>query len=453
MAIFRRDNKTIKVFCCYSHKDEGLRAEFETHLSMLKKEGIIDLWHDRRITGGKEWRGEIDEHLNSADIILFLISSDFLDSDYCMDVEVQRALERHKNGSARAIPIILRSCDWRRPPLSELQALPKDAIPVKKWPERDDAFLDIVEGIRKAVEEIAPTEDEQARPDPVPTELKPSITPEHRALLPYLCDRSSQEAVLKAALEKHEHLSHRPFVCIIHGDEQECHDMFLLRLQRITLPSLLNLKDGQILERSYPLEWPESYQERLDAFDLFRDKLANRLRCGSLASKEVMTRIIAREEKPLMIHSHLLTINWKHQGHKLTEAFLKLWNNWPDLPENRILICCLFIKYQRSDRRRFWEVPRFRRHNKEMKNFVAELDKGNFGSYENLRGVVLPQLEAILQNDADTWIHDHASQFSSAVDLDVWFMKVREIYEKSDRVSMEVLAQSLHELKEQKVKR
>src|SRR5690242_1058194 len=156
MADLRPDKRMIKVFCSYSHKDEELRAEFETHLSMLKKEGIIDLWHDRRITGGKEWRGQIDEHLNSADIILFLISSDFLDSDYCMDVEVQRALERHKNGGARVIPIILRSCDWRRPPLNEFQALPQDAIPVKKWRDRDEAFLDVVEGIRKAVEEIAP---------------------------------------------------------------------------------------------------------------------------------------------------------------------------------------------------------------------------------------------------------------------------------------------------------
>lgn len=453
MPVFRQDNKTIKVFCCYSHKDEELRAEFETHLSMLKKEGIIDLWHDRRITGGEEWHGVIDEHLNSADIILFLISSDFLDSDYCMDVEVQRALERHNNGRARAIPVILRSCDWRRPPLSELKALPKDAIPVKKWPERDDAFLDIVEGIRKAVEEIAPTEDEQGKPASGPMGMKPGITQEHRALLPYLCDRSFQESVLKDALENSKNLSHRPFVCIIHGDEQECHDMFLLRLQRITLPYLFNLKEGQILERSYPLEWPESYKERSDAFDLFRDKLANRLRCSSLASKEVMTRIIAREEKPLMIHSHLLTTNWKHQGRELTEAFLKLWNSWPDLPENRTLICCLFIKYQRSDRRSFWEAPRFRRHNREMKNFVDELNKQNFGGYENLRGVVLPQLEAILQNDADTWIHDHASQFSGTVDLNMWFMKVREIYEKSDRIPMEVLAQSLHELKEQKAKR
>ena len=109
---------------------------------------------DRKIGAGKEWENEIDKHLNAADIILLLISSDFLASDYCYDVEVQTAMKRHDAGEARVIPIILRPVDWSGAPFSRLQALPKDAKPVTDWPNRDQAFLNVAQGIRAAVEEL-----------------------------------------------------------------------------------------------------------------------------------------------------------------------------------------------------------------------------------------------------------------------------------------------------------
>lgn len=86
----------VEIFYSYSHKDEKLRDRLEKHLSILKREGVISGWHDRKITGGKEWAGQIDEHLNSAHIILLLVSADFVASDYCYDVEVKRAMERHE---------------------------------------------------------------------------------------------------------------------------------------------------------------------------------------------------------------------------------------------------------------------------------------------------------------------------------------------------------------------
>jgi tetratricopeptide (TPR) repeat protein len=168
----------VEVFYSYSHKDEELRDQLENHLSMLKREGVIKGWHDRRISAGQEWEGQIDAHLNSADIILLLVSSDLLASAYCYDVEVKRAMERHEAKEARVIPIILRSCDWKRAPFGKLQALPKDVVPVKKWKDTDDAFLNIAEGLRKAAEEISASHrvdssiteessaDESARPNP-----------------------------------------------------------------------------------------------------------------------------------------------------------------------------------------------------------------------------------------------------------------------------------------------
>ena len=118
---------------------------------------MITTWHDRKIGAGTEWRGQIDTHLNAAHIILLLISSDFLASDYCRDVEVKRAMERHEAEEARVIPIILRPAIWQGAPFEKLQALPKDAKSVTTWSNQDEAFVSVAEGIRSAVDELLNT--------------------------------------------------------------------------------------------------------------------------------------------------------------------------------------------------------------------------------------------------------------------------------------------------------
>lgn len=144
----------IEIFYSYSHKDESYKEDLITHLSLLKRKGLIKSWHDRCIVAGNDWGGEIDTHLESAGIILLLISPDFIASDYCYDKEMRRAMERHKEGKARVIPIILRKCDWQDAPFGRLQALPKDATPIKKWDDSDEAFADVVEGLKKAIAEL-----------------------------------------------------------------------------------------------------------------------------------------------------------------------------------------------------------------------------------------------------------------------------------------------------------
>ncbi len=139
------------LFFSYSHKDEALRDRLEVHLAGLKREGAISTWHDRRITGGDALGPRIDESLESADIILLLVSSDFLASDYCHDVEMQRALARHDEGTARVIPVILRPCDWQHSPFAHLLAAPTDGKPITKWTNEDEAFLDVVRQIRTAL--------------------------------------------------------------------------------------------------------------------------------------------------------------------------------------------------------------------------------------------------------------------------------------------------------------
>src|SRR5262249_17416768 len=131
--------KPIKLFLSYAHNDEPLREKLMKHLSLLRQEGVIHTWHDRNINAGDDWRQQIDENLNTATIILLLISADFLASDYCYEIEMQRALERHHNGEARVIPVILRQVDWHSAPFGTLQVLPRDAKPITSWTDRDEA--------------------------------------------------------------------------------------------------------------------------------------------------------------------------------------------------------------------------------------------------------------------------------------------------------------------------
>jgi hypothetical protein len=140
-----------QLFYSYSHKDEKLRDRLEVHLSALKREGLISGWHDRKIGAGTEWKNAIDDNLKAASIILLLVSPDFLASDYCYDVELKFAMEQHEKGQARVIPVILQPCDWNTSIFAKLQALPKDAKPITKWDNRNDAFLNVVKGIREAL--------------------------------------------------------------------------------------------------------------------------------------------------------------------------------------------------------------------------------------------------------------------------------------------------------------
>src|SRR5260370_14341164 len=123
----------LEVFYSYAHEDEPLRQELEKHLHILELQGFIKGWHDRDISAGIEWANEIDTHLNSAHIILLLVSPDFLASRYCYSVEMKRAMERHYAKEACVIPIILRPLYWQGAPFHKLQLLPTDAKPVTQW--------------------------------------------------------------------------------------------------------------------------------------------------------------------------------------------------------------------------------------------------------------------------------------------------------------------------------
>src|SRR5262249_40396171 len=120
----------IEIFCSYAHEDDTWRQKLETHMSPLKRQGLIFLWHDRQILAGQDWTKTIDTRLESASVILLLVSADFFASDYCYGIEMKRAMERESAGEARIIPILVREVYWKDAPFAHLQVLPTDARPL-----------------------------------------------------------------------------------------------------------------------------------------------------------------------------------------------------------------------------------------------------------------------------------------------------------------------------------
>jgi TIR domain/CHAT domain len=150
----QHEEQSIELFFSYSHRDEALRDELAKHLKLLERQKVISSWHDRKISAGTEWASQISGNLEKAKIILLLISADFLASDYCYDIEMERAIQRHEAGDARVIPVILRPVDWTSASFGRLQALPNNAKPITTWDNRDLAFESVVKGIRLVCEEL-----------------------------------------------------------------------------------------------------------------------------------------------------------------------------------------------------------------------------------------------------------------------------------------------------------
>ncbi len=145
---------SIPIFISYSHKDEDYKDALIEQLSPLRRSGLIDAWEDREIVAGEEWNDAIFANLNKAKVVLLLVSSAFINSNFCMDKELAAAMERHKKGECIVVPIIIRPCDFSDMPFAKFQAVPKNAKPISKWDDEDEAWLDVVKKLKIAIEAI-----------------------------------------------------------------------------------------------------------------------------------------------------------------------------------------------------------------------------------------------------------------------------------------------------------
>lgn len=431
-------DQPIEVFISYSKFDVESLRQLVAHLANLEREKLIDLWHDRELTAGEEWNEEINERLNSCGIILLLVSHHFLSSKFCVNVELPRVLERQDADGAIVIPILLSACEWEKAAFSKFQLLPSTRMPIASWEVRDEAFLDVVQGIRKAVEKL------RARPEaPVsdPTAVKALGKSRLRPLLPYLCDRSEQEGELASHLRRHQQQKNtRPLLCVIHGDEYECHGWFLERLLHKSLPKFLDLELRQMSVREHPL----SQLPRTNNLQAFWVMLGNALLGDSSATEEEIWQFISRHEEPMLLSLHPLTEDFEESGETLLQSLAEFCNNWPDLPPGRCVIICVCLKYQRFDKIGLFDFrkKRLRQLNERLR---AQISQMTFSAYPNISGFVLPELQAIKRSDVESWSRsDQVREFCRLHEREIraWF-EHEELCNDQGRIPMELLADKL----------
>jgi hypothetical protein len=146
-------DKKVEIYCCYAHEDDEYLQMLKAHLNPFLRKGSILFWDDTNISPGAVWQDEVDNHLETASMVLLLVSADFMNSDYCYSKEMTRVMQQHEEGTIRVIPIIVRPVAWQEAPFGKLQVLPTGAKAVSLWGNRDQGFLDIVQGIAKVANE------------------------------------------------------------------------------------------------------------------------------------------------------------------------------------------------------------------------------------------------------------------------------------------------------------
>lgn len=425
MQLSQAGRKVVNIFCSYSHKDRALKQRLEAHLAQLLRSGNVVYWSDEQLTGGDDWDGEIDEQLLAADIVLLLISADFLASRYCFEGELRCAVGRKITEGTRLIPIILRDCDWQGAgiehegavvTLGSLHALLYQDQPIANAQETDAAFAHVARELRKAVEGLR-----AGRPGrgAAPAVADSGVDEEFNfpELIPYLCNRTQQEFELAQAVAKwrSRRLTKRPFVCFVHGRDAEALEWFRRRLHQVTLPYLLkssaeaedevlyNHHLGALEDKDLPLPPRSSLATPGVMAEFLRGRLGMRVLDNILAPTEKVAQALSQQEGvPVMVHSILGTADLTQDaGGRSVKDFLDFWAGFPDVAPGRVL-SFLFFKYEAG-------APgvqeQFAKVNCEAERFFRDFASEAAG-HTDVQAVVLTKLPSVPQRDAEDWVRN-----------------------------------------------
>ena len=143
--------KIVQVFIAHVREDAPFLQELLGHLKPLEAEGLCHVFTDEQITMGKEWEAEVKNALNESDVILLLISSDFVQSSYFKQFELEKTLYRYRHGQALILPVIVRPANWQDLPVNRYQTLPKEGYPISSYSDRESAWK---EGVIQPLREL-----------------------------------------------------------------------------------------------------------------------------------------------------------------------------------------------------------------------------------------------------------------------------------------------------------
>jgi hypothetical protein len=459
--------QTVKIFCSYAHKDEPLREALDPHFALLRRQGVATFWSDREIYAGSDWAAQIDTNLRTANVILLLLSAHFIDSNYCFDIELKLAAARHLRGEAIVIPIILQPCKWEGVKvqceegefiLSKPQALPAKALAVTKWRNRQEAFDSIAEGVAAVVEQLAAGAATWGGKTVALPSREAAPAPPVPDLLPYLCNRATQEALLRRAVHnwRARGLAKRPLVCVVHGGDDEAIDMLKRRLHEVTLPALLSARpeaEGELLydpalghidDIFVPL--PRDFIEPLEPFEFLQAEVGIPVADNMYASPETLADSLSSKEVPTLFHSHLASGDWGGDGERIVDAYLDFWASLPDVKAGRVL-SFLFFKYNGVGEDC---PPRLAEVNARAEEFFNNLS-ARLAGY-NAHALVLPRLPPVAQSDAETWVRSREHFRKLCRNHPFYFCNVERAVEEIEdiytdplmRIPLERLAPRLH---------
>lgn len=442
----------LNVFISYAHKDEELKDELCTHLRTferisLNRSWIIHLRDDRKIISGTNWDTEINSNLDNAQVILLLISSDFIASDYCYGVEVARAMELHDCRMARVVPIILREARWGDQTFSKLQVLPDRAVPVTAWArpqgsnKNDAAFTNVANGLQKVFDELAAKGGDLSRGRYLPKRER-DIPP----FLPDLCNRMDQETRFDEALRIHRDTdrSRRPFVFFLHGTDLERHEGFLTRVRERRIPRICALESKQLSVEERPLHRPPSEAFGRDHVRAFRSVVGMALLDNSNATDTDLLGFIAARASPLLLTSRFYSRDIRRYKLDLLHGILRFWHGWPDMPSGCLVLHGISIKYEQPDAR---GIEAINRKLRSVLKANADLERG-YPDFPLVSGLALPELPSIDRTDAEDWTR--LPDVSRVASIEP--MAIRDLFANSNlcnalrQIPMEHLHRELHML-------
>jgi len=273
----------------------------------------------------------------------------------------------------------------------------------------------------------------------LPTQI--FVAPTYGTLLPYLVDRTVQEETLEEALDRYkEKPAQRPFVCLIYGDEQQCHDKFLERILDF-LASTLETADKAEPIQEYPLLWPERLRDLQDLHTRLCKNFAKTVLGHRQSSLEEVNQHLAHFSAPVLVHTDIIATDWQRHGSDSINQYLEFWEKWPPIAFGQYLFVFLFVKYPASQSGGF--LARIRSRRPLSQQIVEFIDKLSATSFDQINCTILPPLTDISRRDVYNWLkHQELRLFRRYFDLEA---DIRDIFEKSetDTLPMEMVARQL----------
>lgn len=290
-----------------------------------------------------------------------------------------------------------------------------------------------------------------------------SAKPVFPVLLPYLPDRTDQEDILKQAVRRWQARSKRqPFICLIHGDEFQCHYEFFERLRKVALPPLLNLDCKKSAIKVHYLNTPIPEKIEQVSTRLTRN-LGDAVEKNRDASVEKINKTFGIHPGPVVVHLHLLTENWDGLGLGLLHRILDFWQQWPELGCNQTLLVCISIKYElkhvTTERKPWWfrnpfswlkqflKCRKYQKLNREIIEQLESLSASEFREFNRFTGVILPRLDNINRTHVENWVFcSETRTFAGEALLGQLLIAARRMFEQEDTMPMETVAKDLSKL-------